>query len=195
MSLINTSGTKSNFELLLGANDRQVTADSGIESFLPARFLAYTSGAVRTWQQVFRPPENPDDVEIEDTTEALPFEESVNEVNEPEPNAWAARYNIRAYGRLMDGAALRLAFVAVALFQIAQAEASSEAAEAGASDAARSWRRILGAVAWRDAISLNLRCNCSALNHKERKEGAKITKKGKKPAIFAHFVISLWSSW
>jgi hypothetical protein len=37
--------------------------------------------------------------------------------------------------------------------------------------------------------------NCSALNHKERKEGAKITKKGKKPAIFAHFVISLWSSW
>jgi hypothetical protein len=37
--------------------------------------------------------------------------------------------------------------------------------------------------------------NCSAFNHKERKEGAKITKKGKQPAIFAHFVISLWSSW
>jgi hypothetical protein len=42
---------------------------------------------------------------------------------------------------------------------------------------------------------MNFDSNCSALNHEERKEGAKITKKGKKPAIFVHFVISLWSSW
>jgi hypothetical protein len=44
---------------------------------------------------------------------------------------------------------------------------------------------------------LNLKSfgNCSARNHKEHKEGSKITKKGKKPAIFAHFVISWRSLW